>query len=77
DNRQLTTNPQPMRITFLNPIGDVGGGERVLLAAIRGAGEHQAEAAGSQLDRAGSSSRSRHPGGWNRRDIRRDCRGIS
>ena len=29
-----------MRITFLNPIGEVGGGERVLLAAIRGAREH-------------------------------------
>ncbi len=29
-----------MRITFLNPIGEVGGAERVLLAAIRGAREH-------------------------------------
>src|SRR5271165_6547306 len=29
-----------MRITFLNTIGEVGGGERVLLAAIRGAREH-------------------------------------
>ena len=40
DNRQLTTNRQPMRITFLNPVGVVGGAERVLLAAIRGAREH-------------------------------------
>ena len=32
--------PSPMRITFLNPIGEVGGGERVLLASIRGAREH-------------------------------------
>jgi glycosyltransferase involved in cell wall biosynthesis len=29
-----------MRITFLNPIGEVGGAERILLAAIRGAREH-------------------------------------
>ena len=29
-----------MRITILNPIGDVGGAERVLLAAIRGAREY-------------------------------------
>ena len=29
-----------MRITFLNPIGEVGGAERVLLAAIRGASKH-------------------------------------
>ena len=35
---QLTA--PPMRITFLNPIGEVGGAERVLLAAIRGAREH-------------------------------------
>ena len=32
-----------MRITFLNPIGGVGGAERVLLAAIRGASEHLPE----------------------------------
>ena len=36
-----------MRITFLNPIGAVGGGERVLLAAMRGAGEH---VLGARLD---------------------------
>ncbi len=29
-----------MRITFLNPVGVVGGAERVLLAALRGAREH-------------------------------------
>ena len=29
-----------MRITFLNPVGFVGGAERVLLAAIRGARDH-------------------------------------
>lgn len=29
-----------MRITFLNPVGVVGGAERVMLAAIRGAREH-------------------------------------
>jgi glycosyltransferase involved in cell wall biosynthesis len=29
-----------MRITFLNPVGVVGGAERVLLAAIRGARDH-------------------------------------
>ena len=33
-----------MRITFLNPVGVVGGAERVLLAAIRGASEHLPEA---------------------------------
>jgi glycosyltransferase involved in cell wall biosynthesis len=30
----------PMRITFLSPVGVVGGAERVLLAAIRGARKH-------------------------------------
>ena len=30
----------PMRITFLSPVGVVGGAERVLLASIRGAREH-------------------------------------
>jgi glycosyltransferase involved in cell wall biosynthesis len=33
-----------MRITFINPVGFVGGAERVLLAAIRGAREHLATA---------------------------------
>jgi glycosyltransferase involved in cell wall biosynthesis len=33
-----------MRITFLNPVGMIGGAERVLLAAIRGAREHLPEA---------------------------------
>jgi glycosyltransferase involved in cell wall biosynthesis len=32
-----------MRITFLNPVGVVGGAERVLLAAIRGARDHLPE----------------------------------
>jgi glycosyltransferase involved in cell wall biosynthesis len=36
-----------MRITFLNPVGVIGGAERVLLAAIRGAREH---IPGAQLD---------------------------
>jgi len=36
-----------MRITFLSPVGVVGGAERVLLAAIRGAREHLA---GARLD---------------------------
>ena len=29
-----------MRITFLNPIGEVGGAERILLTAIRGARDY-------------------------------------
>ncbi len=33
-----------MRITYLNPVGVVGGAERVLLAAIRGAREHLPDA---------------------------------
>ena len=33
-----------MRITFLNPVGIVGGGERGLLASIRGAREHLPDA---------------------------------
>ena len=36
-----------MRITFLSPVGVVGGAERVLLAAIRGASEH---VSGARLD---------------------------
>jgi hypothetical protein len=49
-----------MRITFLNPIAQVGGAERVLLAAIRGAREHLADVhldpllfAGAPLDVVG------------------------
>ena len=33
-----------MRITFLSPVGVVGGAERVLLAAIRGARDHLPDA---------------------------------
>ena len=33
-----------MRITFLNPVGMIGGAERVLLAAIRGTSEHLPDA---------------------------------
>lgn len=30
-----------MRVVFLNPAGQVGGAERVLLAAVRSVHEHQ------------------------------------
>ena len=42
DSRPI--EPRRMRITFLNPVGVVGGAERVLLAAIRGARAHLPEA---------------------------------
>ena len=50
DNRQPTTDNQQlrpyntMRITILNPIGEVGGAEGALLASIRGARAHLPDA---------------------------------